>query len=121
MNTRLNGLFSIFVFLAVTFSLSGQAFAAERLPQERKQVPVDIQAGEQRRIEDLKGIPQAPKIEEKERKMPEIPKKITREKLGAAEQARLAELETKRAKGQITETEYDLEKDTLFRDSNIQF
>ncbi len=53
--------------------------------------------------------------------MPEIPKQITREKLGPAEQARLAELERRRATGQITQTEYDLEKDTLFRESNLQF
>ncbi len=117
---NLQNFFFAFLF-AVFFSLSTPVFAAEKLPQERGGKAVEINAEEERRNEELKEAKPIPEIREKETKMPEIPKQITREKLGPAEQARLAELESKRAAGKITETEYNLEKDTLFRESNILF
>ena len=112
--------FSVFLFVSI-LGFNCPVFAADRLPQERGGKPVEINAGEERRNEELKEVRPISEIREKETKMPEIPKQITREKLGPAEQARLAELESKRATGQITQTEYDLEKDTLFRESNLQF
>ena len=122
MKNRPNALLSFFAFLfGIVFSLSAPGFAADRLPQERAGKPVEINAGEERRNEELKEVRPVPEIREKEAQMPEIPKRITREKLGPAEQARLAELESKRATGQITQTQYDLEKDTLYRESNLQF
>jgi len=112
--------FSALLF-ALIFSFNCPIFAADRLPQERGGKPIEIKAGEERRNEELKEVKPVSEIREKETKMPEIPKQITRENLGPAEQARLAELENKRAVGKITETEYNLEKDTLFRESNIPF
>lgn len=112
---------SFFLLLTMIFNSHVPAFAADRLPQERGGKPVEINAGEERRAEELKEVRPVPEIREKETQMPEVPKAITREKAGAAEESRLAELESKRATGKITQTEYDLEKDTLFRESNLQF
>lgn len=122
MRNHQNALLSFFAFLfAAAFGLNSAVFAAERLPQEREEKLVEIKAEEERRNEGLKEVRPVPEIREKETQMPEVPKRITREKLGPAEQARLAELENKRATGKITQTEYDLEKDTLYRESNLQF
>jgi len=54
-------------------------------------------------------------------KMPEVPQTIKNEHLGPAEQVKMDQLERKRSEGKQTETEYHLEKDTLFRDSNLRY
>ncbi|PIW65590.1 MAG: hypothetical protein COW12_01080 [Candidatus Omnitrophica bacterium CG12_big_fil_rev_8_21_14_0_65_45_16] len=53
--------------------------------------------------------------------LPEVPKAITRDQLGPAQSVRMLEIEQKRQAGKLTETEYNLEKDSLFRDANIQY
>ena len=114
----------LFAFLFLTFPLiSGgrKAFAEDAQTGEQKPKPVEVNAAQQRHLEETKETKPVPEIREKKIRMPEIPKRIARAHLGPAEQARLAELERKRAAGEITETEYDLEKDTLGRESNLQF
>lgn len=63
-----------------------------------------------------------PKIEElSDGKIPEVPKPITRKRLGPAEEEEIAKNEARRNAGTVTETEYEIKKDTLARDSNIKF
>ena len=107
--------------LAGLLIFAGKTAARENPVRERKVKPVEIQAESQRRTEEARETKPVAEIREKETRLPEIPKPITRGQLGPAEQVRLAELERKRAAGTITETEYELEKDTLFREANITF
>ena len=96
---------------------------AETSVVERKQESVEIKAGEEMRIEGMKVIKPVEEIrpEGEEKEIPEIPKAIKREQLTAAVKVRLDELEQKRTTGKINETEYQLEKDSLLRESNIKF
>jgi hypothetical protein len=111
-----------FLFLiAGTLGFAGPAIAADTAVVERKKIPIEIQAEEQRRMEEMKEIKPVAEIREEETGIPEIPKPVSREDLSPAERMRLDELEHKRAAGKITETEYQLEKDSLFRDANIKF
>jgi hypothetical protein len=88
---------------------------------ERKQESVEIKADQLKQLEEMEEIKPVAEVKEEKTIIPEIPKVITRERLGPAEQLRLDELEQKRVSGKITETEYQLEKDSLFRDANIKF
>ncbi len=83
--------------------------------------PVEIKPEEGKPLEEMKEAEPVSEIREEKEGIPEIPKAITREQLSPAEEAQLSELELKRAKGKITETEYELEKDSLARQANIKF
>ncbi len=100
----------------------GVAAAADDLQNtEHRAEPLEIQGAPAKKAGEKRGMGPVEKIKVKKWKMPEIPKAITRKGLNPAEKARLETLEQKRASGKITETEYELEKDTLARDSNITF
>ncbi len=89
--------------------------------QDGEEKPFDIEAQRVREAEEAK-TRKLKKIEpDKNLLQKEIPKPITKPLMTAAERERLAQLEEKRARGQVTQTEYDLEKDNLGRDSNIKF
>ena len=113
-----------FLFSAFFMTNTHPAFSAET-PREQRQKPLIIDAATQRQLEtnaeEAKKAKSLTKIKEEETKIPEVPKAIGREKLGGADEVRLAELEQRRASGRITQTEYDLEKDALARESNINF
>ena len=110
----------LFLFAGLLIFAGRTAFAVHPA-KESKEKAVEINAAEQRIIEAAKKTGPIAEIKEEENHVPEVPQPITRKHLGPAEQARLAELERKRASGKITETEYNLEKDTLFRKANIIF
>ena len=122
---NLRNIFSKNVFLSLFACLTiliPNTVAAENPAREHKAETVEIQAGRQRRIEEeAREVKKIPEVREIEKKMPEIPKRITRDKLEGADEVRLAELERKYATGQITEMEYELEKDKLTRESNVTF
>lgn len=100
---------------------AANTLAADAVVGEGKIVPIEIPAEKEKTAEQLEDQKRIDEIREEKKGIPEIPKAITREALNPAEKIRLNELELKRAKGQITETEYQLEKDSLARQANIKF
>src|SRR5437870_687423 len=102
----------ILLFLLMGLPLLASSTAADNSARERKAQPVEIQAREERRLEEIRKGVRVPEIREEKKQMPEIPKPVTRGQLGPAEQARLDDLEHRKANGTITQTQYDLEKDT---------
>lgn len=107
------------------FSVSGLVpiQAAEPSSMEnRDKAPEEIRADFLRKVEEAKEMAGEDKVEPEEGiQMPEIPQAIKDDKLSPAESVRLSNLELKRAEGKMTQTEYDLEKDTLARDANIRY
>ncbi len=69
---------------------------------------------------ELQGNP-IPEIKPLEKEIPEVPKKITRTGLTPAEAEELRQEERRLAKGEITQTEYEIKKDSLARDANLKF
>ncbi len=108
------------VFLLVTGLLvsSGNALAAKSNEAEEQ---LEIPGQEIRREEEVKIPKPAKKVQEVKKGIPEVPQPITREKVGPAEQAQLDALEHQLMNGTITETEYQIKKDALMRQSNIKF
>lgn len=87
---------------------------------ERPEEAVEIPAEEERRMEEEREVrPVEEIVEPKEPLIPEVPKPVKETGLSATEKVRLDEIERKRAGGQLTETESDLEKDSLLREGNI--
>ncbi|MBI3313731.1 MAG: hypothetical protein HYZ83_05810 [Candidatus Omnitrophica bacterium] len=76
--------------------------------------------GEEAKIEEVK-VPKPKKIEVEEGvKIPEVPPTL-KEGLSPAEKAKLSTLEQKRAEGKINELQYEVEKDSTVRESNIKY
>jgi len=120
MNHRVLLLKAMILFLITGILGFGQTAAAENPSVgEGTETAVEIQPEKEIPAEEMKG-PVA-EIREEETGIPEIPKPIKRKRLSPAEEVRLTELELRRTKGQITETEYQLEKDSLGREANIKF
>ncbi len=89
---------------------------------EQKKTPEEIRAEFLQKIEDAKRLSGGEKIEPQEGlKMPEIPQAIKDDKLSPAEKVQLSNTELKRAEGKITQTEADMEKDTLAREANLKY
>lgn len=90
---------------------------------DEKKVSVPIQGDLIQRLEKAGLHPSiTTKVEPPEGfKMPEVPQAIKNENLSPAGQVRMDQLERKRGEGKLTETEHDLEKDTLFRDANLKY
>jgi hypothetical protein len=101
----------MFLILVTAFPL----ITAAQDPEAEK--PVEIPG-------DLREMPSPvppEEVREVETGIPEIPPSIEERELTPAEKERLAQLEHERAEGDLTDPEYDLEKDVLQRDSNIKF
>ncbi len=111
----------VFFLLLGLFLFTQNALAAKKQAHELRKQPLEVPGEEIRREEEAKIVKPMEKIEELDKGMPEIPQPITREHPGAADQVELESLEHELAKGTITETEYQLKKDTLMRQSNIKF
>jgi len=115
------------VLVALLFSLSSSAVVAlaETKPAEtdNKNLRIPIEGGIVQRLEKAGLHPVAPKkIEPSEGfKMPEVPKAIQNENLSVAGQVKMDQIERKRSEGKLTDTEHDLEKDSLFRDANLRY
>lgn len=110
----MNKMFPFAVFLAAAVFCGVPAFAAPNDQAERQGVEIKKPAEEP----ETKPIE---KIEEPKSTIPEIPKPIKRPRLSPAEEVELQKEEAKRANGQTTQTEYEIKKDSLGRDSNIKF
>lgn len=102
--------------LAGTVVLAGRLEAAAERPEEAVEIPAE----EEMRIEKEREVRPMEEIrEEKEMVIPEVPKPVKETGLSTAEKAKLDGLEHERAAGKLTETEYELEKDSLLREANI--
>ena len=113
---------NIFIFLLPALLVFAGPAAAKNSVQETKTETIEIQAAQERRIEEeARTAKPVAEIREVGQKMPEIPQPITRKHLEGADQARLDDLESKYASGQLTQMEYEIEKDKLARDSNVKF
>ena len=76
--------------------------------------------GKEAEIEEVK-VPKPKKIEVEEGvKIPEVPPTL-KEGLSPAEKTKLSSLEQKRAEGKINELQYEVEKDSIVRESNIKY
>ena len=111
---------TLFVFSGLLILAGSQVFA-DTSPDENKAKTIEINASEQKKIEKTKELKPVAKVEEVGRHIPEIPQPVTREHLSGADQVKLDDLEDRHASGKITQTEYELEKDTLARRANIKF
>ena len=111
----------VFFLILGILPFTSSAVAEDAVSGEGKFVPVEIPADKEKTAEQLDDQKRIDEIREEEKGIPEIPKAITREQLNPAEKNQLNELELKRAKNQNTETEYQLDKDSLARPSNIKF
>lgn len=105
-------------------------YADEWSPNETQKQRIEIEKAQKKQeVMEIKGsralppriVPPADVKPPKEFSIPEIPKPITRKRLGPPDEVHLADLERKYSEGKITKTEYDLEKDSLVRDANIEF
>ena len=110
-----------FFLIPGILTFAANTLATDAVVGEGQIVPIEIPAEKEKAAEKLEDQKRIDKVREEVKGIPEIPKAITREALNPAEKVRLNELEIKRAKGQITETEYQLEKDSLARQANIKF
>ncbi len=110
-----------FLLFSVMLTFAARAVAEDAVVGEGQFIPIEIPAEKEKTAEELDDQKRIDEIREEKTGIPEIPQAITREQLNPAEKNRLNELELKRSKGQITETEYQLEKDSLARQANIKF
>jgi|GEM_PF-1973125 len=102
------------------FSVSPAYGAEERAVPEGAQ-PVEIQ-GEESAPVQAPVPPLREKIEEVKKGMAEVPKPIKNfGELGSARKTQLDQLEMDYASGKITQTEYEMRRDTLFREANLIF
>ena len=113
--------FFLLVFVNLLIFTGAAAADADGKNKEYQPKTVEIQGAPKSKIREKLAVGPVEKIEERKFKMPEVPRRITRKGLNPAEKVRLAASERKKASGKITETEYDLDEDTLARDSNITF
>ncbi len=111
----------VFFLIPGILTFAANTLAADAVVGEGEFVPIEIPAEKEKEAQKLEDQKHIDKVREEVKGIPEIPKAITREGLNPAEKVRLNELELKRAKGQVTETEYQLEKDSLARQANIKF
>ena len=112
------------VLIAEIFLFAKVAFAEPNPTKtEENKVSIPIQVDLIQRLEKAGLHPSiTQKVEPPEGfKIPEVPQSIANENLGPAGQIKMDQLERKRAEGKLTETEYNLQKDSLFRDANLQY
>jgi hypothetical protein len=108
--------------ILISIFLSMQSALPAQEGREQKRPPrMEIPAGSRRLAVEAATQPRLPVQEPGGPRIPEIPPEIKERELGPAEKETMARLEEERAAGDLTETEYDLEKDVLVRDSNISF
>lgn len=112
---------SMLVLVTALFTAANPLTAQENPAKESKGGTIDIQGDVERRAEDIRQGKPIPKIEDPDVKMPELPKPITRKRLGASEELQIARLESENIDAKTTETEKNIKKDLLARDSNIKF
>lgn len=121
--SRLSFIITVFVLLSVTAVLPA-ACGADASGKIYENEQIEVPGDRARKIEAAEKIKQRmhpKKIEERKRKMPEIPRAITRTRLAPAEKVELDQLEQDYARGKITQTEYEMKRDTLYRQANITF
>jgi len=115
------------LFLLITPAASlwiTPAFAeTENTASDKKKVSIPIQVDLIKRLEKAGLQPSVTQkvVPPEYFKMPEVPQTITNENLSPAGQVQMDQLGRKRAEGKQTETEHNLEKDTLFRDANLKY
>ncbi len=96
------------------FGTSAQAMG------DRPEKPVEIEAEEQLAVEEAREVPGPEEIKEIQPSIPEVPKPL-KEEVGGVEKLKVDDIEHRRAGGQLTQMEADLEKDNLGREANAKF
>lgn len=110
------------VMVVFLFPLAGTLQSAAERPPESKETQVEIQGPQETQENQwLPGtIPPEPVVVP-EPTVPVIPKPITDTDLNAAEKFKIDQLEREYSEGKITKTDYELQKDAIFREANITF
>lgn len=108
-------------FSAAFLGVLPAAYAQEERPSPEGTKIIEIR-GEEAKPVEVPLPPLSEKIEEEKLDLPELPKTIRNfGELDPASKTRLDQLEMDYASGKITETEYEMKRDTLFREANITF
>ena len=115
---------TVLITTALLLTSAALAITEKRPVQtEENKISIPVQVDLIQRLEKAGLHPSVvQKVEPPKRfQMPEVPQTIQNEHLSPAGLIRMEQLERQRSAGKLTETEYTLEKDTLFRDANIKY